>query len=263
MKHLSRISFLCLLVFIASLFIASPALAIPPLPSSFYGNVKVNSANVPDGTLIQALIGGQVYAEGYTQTYQGNSVYALDVRGDDSGTATVDGGREADTIQFKIGGVLADQTAVWHAATNVNLNLSASTSAPILTPQATPTPVPTQTAIVIDPTPTPVTIQPTTPPTIPAAIGQASLTPALQAQSSPTHASPVPSSQSSQSSQFATRSVQSSPVPAAEGQSSPLSEKSQKDGGNVPYNNTSMIVVIVLIIAVTIGFVIRALRKNM
>ncbi len=91
MKHLSRISSLSLIVLVVSLFVATPVLAIPPLPSSFYGSVKVNNANVPDGTVIQALIGGQVYAEGYTQTYQGNSVYALDVRGDDSGTTTVDG----------------------------------------------------------------------------------------------------------------------------------------------------------------------------
>ena len=103
MKHLSRISSLSLIVFVVSLFVATPVLAIPPLPSSFYGMVKVNSANVPDGTVIQTLIGGQVYAEGYTQTYQGNSVYALDVRGDDSGTATVDGGREGETIQLEDG----------------------------------------------------------------------------------------------------------------------------------------------------------------
>ena len=80
MKHFSRISSLSMIVFIISLFITIPALAIPPLPSSFYGTVKVNNANVPDGTVIQAVIGGQVYAEGFTQTYQGNSVYALDVQ---------------------------------------------------------------------------------------------------------------------------------------------------------------------------------------
>ncbi len=250
MKRLSRISSLSLIVLVVSLFVATPVLAIPPLPSSFYGSVKVNNANVPDGTVIQALIGGQVYAEGYSQTYQGNSVYALDVRGDDSGTTTVDGGREGDMIQFKIGGVLADQTAVWKTATNVNLNLTASSSAPIVTPQATPTPVPTQTAIVIEPTPTPVTILPTTPPTIPAAIGQASSTPASQAQSSP-------------ASQIATRSAQPSPVSAAEEQPSPPPVTSEKDGENVPKNITGIVVIIAFIVAVVIGYVFRVLRKKM
>lgn len=250
MKHLSRISSLSLIVFVVSLFVATPVLAIPPLPSSFYGNVKVNSANVPDGTLVQALIGGQVYAEGYTQTYQGNSVYALDVRGDDSGTATVDGGREGDTIQFKIGGLLADQTAVWHTATNVNLNLTTSTSAPIVTPQATPTPVPTQTAIVIEPSSTPVTIPPTTPPTIPAAVGQVSATPASLAQSSPV-------------SQIATRSIQPSPVPAAEEQPSPSPVMPEKERENNNKNITGIAVIIVFLAAVVIGFIFRVLRKKM
>ena len=162
MKHLVRISSLSIIVFIISLFITVPVLAIPPLPSSFYGTVKVNNANVPDGTVIQVVVGGQVYAEEFTQTYQGNSVYALDVPGDNTDTAVQDGAREGDTVQFKIGGVLADQTAVWHTGTNVNLNLTASSTVPIITPQATPSPVPTQTAIVlIQPSSTPAASIPT------------------------------------------------------------------------------------------------------
>ena len=261
MKRISKIISLSLTVIVASLFFASPVWAIPTLPSSFYGTVKVNYANVPDGTVIQALIGGQVYAEGYTQTYQGDSVYALDVRGDDSGTTTVDGGREGDTIQFKIGGVLAEQTAAWKTATNFTLNLTASTSSPILAPQATTTPVPTQTAIVVEPSPIPITNTPTPPPETAAVINLDSSTPVSNAQSSPTPSSTAPSLQSSQTT---AQSVQSSSVPAAEEQSASRSGTSENARENTPKNMAGIIFVVGSIAAfVGIGFVvIRALRKN-
>lgn len=149
MKHFVRILSLSPVVILLSLFLTIPVLALPPFPSSFYGTVKVNGANVPDGTVIQALVAGQVHAEAYTQTYQGNSVFALDVAGDDPGTAALEGGREGDTIQFKIGGRIADQTAVWHGGTNIALNLTVASSEPISRPPAIPTPIPTQTEIIV------------------------------------------------------------------------------------------------------------------
>ena len=36
--------------------------AFPPLPSSFYGSVTLNDGDLPEGTLVEALIDGQVYA---------------------------------------------------------------------------------------------------------------------------------------------------------------------------------------------------------
>jgi len=135
-----------------------PVLAIPPLPSSFYGRIQVNADNVPDGTLVRAMIDGQVCARGHTQTYQGHSVYSLDVPGDDPETPVRDGGREGDVIQFEIGGVPADQTGVWHGGTNVELDLSAESTGSLTAPQATPSPVPTQTPIWSQPSPTPTTL---------------------------------------------------------------------------------------------------------
>jgi hypothetical protein len=162
MKPGFRSTCTALISLVASLFLTIPALAVPQLPSSFYGTVKVNNANVTDGTSVEAIISGQVYAEAVTQSYQGDSVYTLDVRGDDSDTSAQDGGRAGDTIQFRIGGVLADQTATWHSGTNVNLNLTAAASAPVATPQATLTPVPTQTPIPTrKPTRVPATFTPT------------------------------------------------------------------------------------------------------
>jgi len=136
------ILFLFFLACLISLPVAAPVLAFPPLPSSFYGTVKVNGGNVPDGTLVRALIGGQAYAQARTQTYQGDSVFNLDVPGDDSSsTGAIEGGREGDTIGFEVGGVIAGQTGIWHSGTNVRLNLTVSgPGAPVVslpTPTAT------------------------------------------------------------------------------------------------------------------------------
>ena len=123
--------------------------AVPLLPSSIYGTATANNAPVPDGTMIQAVIDGQVVASGSTQTYQGNSVYALDIPSDDEATPVVDGGNEGDIIHFTIGGLQATQTGVWHSGTNVEVNLTVSSAATPQPPQPTVTPYPTQTPIQV------------------------------------------------------------------------------------------------------------------
>lgn len=150
MVHANKLFWQVILAILVCAVLASPAWAMPPLPASFYGTVKVSGQNVPDGTLVRALIGGQPYAQGYTQTYQGNTVYALNIPGDDSETARTDGGRDGDAIRFEIGGVLATQTGSWKSGTNVELNLSVSTVTPLADPQPTPTGVPTQTPIIVE-----------------------------------------------------------------------------------------------------------------
>lgn len=124
--------------------------AVPVLPSSFYGIVRLNQAAVPEGTLVEALIGGKVYATGYTSMYGGDAVFSLDVRGDDTDTNAVDGGVEGDIVQFRVGGVLANQTGTWHSGTNTRLDLTLTTSTPLQQPQPTRTPPPTQTAVTVD-----------------------------------------------------------------------------------------------------------------
>lgn len=142
-----------LLVLFVLLFGApSSAGAVPPFPSSFYGSLKLNNANVADGTLVQAVINGSVVAFTKSLTYQGDSVYALDIPGDDPATSAIEGGKEGDPIQFKIGGIPAAQSGVWHSAVNVKLDLAAASSNTPLPPQPTSTPLPTQTPIVVQPT---------------------------------------------------------------------------------------------------------------
>jgi hypothetical protein len=258
---------LSLLICLVSLFMTIPVMAIPPaMPSSFYGTLKVNGENVPDGNLVQALINGQVVAKGYTQTYQGDSVYAMDIPGDDTDTGVQDGGRENDTIKFEIGGAMADQTGVWHTGTNVNLNLTASTSEPVATPQATPTPVPTHTAIVlIQPSPMPTTIS------------QASLTPTTlvqpsQVASQPSQPSPMPTtiSQASltpttlvQPSQVASQPSQPSPMPTIQVQPSLTSVASENDKDNGSGNITQVVVsILALIVAIIVGYMFLVSRKK-
>ncbi len=132
---------------LASLALASSAAALPVLPSSFYGSVKVNGANVADGTVVRALINGQVFAETLTQTYQGQSVYSVDVPGDNPDTTVREGGREGEAVQFTVGGVAAVESGAWHEGINARLDLTASASAPLEPPQAPPRVLPTQTAI--------------------------------------------------------------------------------------------------------------------
>jgi hypothetical protein len=148
MTNVSKVLTLLVITLLANIFSIIPARAlIPPLPASFYGTVKVNGENVADGTVVKALINGQVYATGYTQTYEGNSVYSIDVPGDDNSSTAIDGGRDGDTVQFMVGEAQAVETGIWKSARNANVNLTGSVAAPLNTPQPTPTAVPTQTAI--------------------------------------------------------------------------------------------------------------------
>jgi uncharacterized repeat protein (TIGR02543 family) len=101
--------------------------ALPPLPSSFYGTVKLGGANVPAGTTVYAFINGVQYASSPYYVYNGDTVYSLNVPGDDLTTPDIiEGGVSGDTVVFYIGSTKANQTAPWVASTNVNLDLTAT-----------------------------------------------------------------------------------------------------------------------------------------
>jgi hypothetical protein len=134
-------------VTIALLVSVGTVFAFPSLPSSFYGIVKYNGENLPEGTLVEAMVNNEVCAKGYSEMYQGDSVYTLDVRGDDTDTTEQDGGKEGDTIYFRVGGLMASQTAEWHAGTNVSLDLTVDSTSALNSPQSTPTALATQTPI--------------------------------------------------------------------------------------------------------------------
>jgi hypothetical protein len=144
-----KIPFLLILILVCSsnLFIIVPAYAFPPLPSSFYGTIKVNGQDVPDGTIVEASINNQILVSAYSLIYEGDSVYSLDVPGDDINTPVVEGGQAGDSIIFLIGGVQAEQYGIWQGGTNVELNLTAQSDQSLSDPVITPTSVPSQTPI--------------------------------------------------------------------------------------------------------------------
>jgi len=164
---------------------AGPVLAVPPPPHTFYGSVKIDGANVPNGTLITAYVfdGARIVVCGETRTFTPappfpqESSYAFNVNGDDNDPTLPekDGAVDGDIVYFWIGEgasrTLAFETGVWHSNTTTNLNLTATAGATAtptptsLLPTATPTSTFTQTATPsITPTPT-LTQGPTASPT--------------------------------------------------------------------------------------------------
>jgi len=108
----------------------TPALALPPLPSGFYGTVKLNGNNVPIGIQVRATINGIAYADALTITFSGDSVYNLVVPGDDPATVgIIEGGVQGDTIIFTVDGNISTPTGTWLTGSNGPLNLTLSPTA--------------------------------------------------------------------------------------------------------------------------------------
>lgn len=108
----------------------STAQALPPLPSSFFGPVRLDGALVPAGTLISARISGIEYATTLTTIYEGDSVYSINIPGDDPDTPGKDGGAPGDVVAFYLNGIAANETANWVSGTNVSLPLTFQTNHP-------------------------------------------------------------------------------------------------------------------------------------
>ncbi len=128
---MKKIRWLIILSLVLGMFVINlqTVLAFPPIPSGFYGTVKVDGANVPNGTVIYAEIDGQQYASAVVMTYNVDTVYSLDVPGDNSDSPGIlEGGVEGDTVVFFIGTIQATQTAIWHSGTNISLNLTGFTN---------------------------------------------------------------------------------------------------------------------------------------
>jgi uncharacterized repeat protein (TIGR01451 family) len=102
----------------------------PALPSSFYGTVALDGADVAEDTVVSAWIDGVRVAEARTTTadvfFVNRSVYILDVPADDPEAPALDGGCEGVVVIFKVEGYPAGQIALWHAGAVVELDLAAS-----------------------------------------------------------------------------------------------------------------------------------------
>lgn len=107
---------------------AQPALAVPPMPSDFWGYVTIDGSPAPAGTVVRATVNG-VSFQATASNSGGQALYLLSVNGDDLSTAPVEGGTENQAITFQVGGTAVAQTGVWRSGSNVQLNL-ARTSVP-------------------------------------------------------------------------------------------------------------------------------------
>src|SRR5947207_3125706 len=86
------------IVFMLMLTTSSRMQAAPSLPASFYGTVAIDGASAPVGTFVSAWIDDVKVAETATFTADGNSVFRIDIPGDDPDTPTIEGGVAGKTI---------------------------------------------------------------------------------------------------------------------------------------------------------------------
>jgi uncharacterized repeat protein (TIGR02543 family) len=118
----------CIITILIGIFFAGGVWAVPPPPHTIYGTVKQDGANVPSGTVVSAWIGGVQYRSTATILNGGESVYALDVPGDDTDTPTIkEGGGNGEIISFMVGSDWAPQTVAFSSGSTTNLNLALTT----------------------------------------------------------------------------------------------------------------------------------------
>ena len=118
---MTKMRLLALLAVVALVLFPTIALAeaAPVQPCRFYGTVQENGANVDDGTIISAMIGGAEVATTTTPAAgYGASSYAITIA--QTGNTTFEG----KTVTFKIGAKSAEQTGTWTLGGNTKLNLT-------------------------------------------------------------------------------------------------------------------------------------------
>jgi PKD repeat protein len=98
--------------------------------SRFWGAIRVNGANVPEGTVVQAWVkvNGVLtdVAESLTQLHLGQSVYAIEIQPYFTLTGTQPGGTDGVSVTFRYNGVDANQTGTWWNATDQRIDLTSN-----------------------------------------------------------------------------------------------------------------------------------------
>jgi hypothetical protein len=125
---MTNLKVVVLLAVVALLLFPAMAFAqdMPPeRPCRFFGTVQVDGVDVPAGTPIQAIIGGEIVAETTTWiTSEGRSYYGVRI--------TEPEGAEYDgvTVSFTIDGNAAEQTGIWELGENFATDLSIGEAGP-------------------------------------------------------------------------------------------------------------------------------------
>ncbi len=121
-KNITTAGTIVLLASLVIIVFTATAFSDGPPACSFAGTVKLDGADVADGSVITAAIEGAEYTT-TTPTGYGASTYAITIQLNDS-THYADGV----PVSFKINGYDASQTATWQAGQNIRLDLTARTT---------------------------------------------------------------------------------------------------------------------------------------
>ena len=136
-RFLIAAAVVALLLVLPAIIMPSGASAQRVIPHAFLGLATVNGNPAADGTVVAALVDGRQVA---AKSVSGGSYPVLLV--EPSNDSFV-----GKTVTFTIGGIPANETALWLQGEVTELNLSASPSPG--TPTATPIPAPTPTPVIV------------------------------------------------------------------------------------------------------------------
>ena len=113
---MGKAKFIGILLMVAALLSLAPTVLAQPSVSQFYGTVKAGGANVNNGTIVRAYIGGFLYATTTTTTSGADSVYSVNVVGSDAVVGS--------PVAFQIGGIAAAETGTYRQGTASAVNLT-------------------------------------------------------------------------------------------------------------------------------------------
>jgi hypothetical protein len=133
---------LLVLATLALLILSGTASAADALTCRFTGTVRLDNARVPDGTIVAAIIGDEVYST-VTPTGYGDSTYAIEIDPEDGAQYP-----EGTKVVFRVDGCDADQTGFVKAGENIRMDLTAwstpqTSASPLASVTPPPSPVPT------------------------------------------------------------------------------------------------------------------------
>ncbi len=115
-KSYQRLVIIVIILITNFSLVAAETAPPPPIPSSYYGTAKLDGENIDEGDVITAMINDQVAASTQVEIYEGESVYAIVIPGNES--------TEGLAVEFYVNGLQSDQDGIWHAGSNTELNLT-------------------------------------------------------------------------------------------------------------------------------------------
>lgn len=119
-------SILILVLASMSVIFENARTAPPKPPARFYGTVLMDGKTVPAGLSLTAWVGSRQVSECRTRLWEGESVYTIDVPGDDPETPQTEGALDGDAVRFSIQGYDAEQNGIWSEGAFEYLALSSN-----------------------------------------------------------------------------------------------------------------------------------------